>query len=86
MAKFVTAYLLREHSHSEPDVRYYLFDKVNFEQVQYDLDVHGNFTGEAEPMVMGSQRAEFTSTSKLVKFCDIFNIVIDEEVSCWMED
>lgn len=84
--KTIIANLVVEHSHSDPSASYGLYDNAAFAKIEQELAEDGWLSGTIEPMMVDKTRAQFSKVSDLVKFCEIFNIVINQETNCWLED
>jgi hypothetical protein len=80
------ACLLVEHEHNDPSARYTLYDRDTFNQIQMAVDLDGALDDDFPVITEGKTKASFSKVSDLVKFCDIFGYVIENETHTWSVD
>lgn len=80
------ACLLVEHDHSDPSARYTLYDRETFDKIQMIVDLEGVLEQDFPVVTEGRTRAMFSKVGDLVKFCDIFGYVVEQETHIWSVD
>lgn len=79
----MVAYLLIEHSREDPSAHYRLIDKNTWSVVQDQLNANGWLEEDVDPIVCGSEKAQFGNVTDLLDYVRRFQIEIAGEQTCW---
>ena len=79
------AYLLVEHSHSDPEARYSLYDADNWDKIQELLDNEGWVNENVPVLQLGRDNASYGSVHKLMLAVLKYGITIVDEANSWMD-
>lgn len=79
------AYLLVEHSHSDPEARYSLYDAKNWEKIDELLDSEGWVNENVPTLILDGKMASYNSPIVLMQEIKQHGLKIKGEANSWMD-